>query len=74
MVTEAKQKVELTYKCDCCKQEFVSHRARAGEKLCETCIGLRRVLKSFTKHGLEPAEVIKRGAKMLGVKLARNGK
>lgn len=68
MAQEQKQKVELNYKCQCCKETFVSHRARNDEKLCATCIGLRRALKGFIKRGIEPSEVLKRGHKLLGVK------
>ena len=63
----ANGKVQLTYKCDCCHSEFVSHRARAGEKLCSDCIELRRALKGFLKHGLSEADVLKRGKKLLKV-------
>lgn len=61
-------KVELTYKCECCGRDFISHRARQGEKLCAECIGLRRSLKGFVKGGLTDAEVIKRGKTLLGVR------
>lgn len=60
-----KQKVELTYKCDCCGIKFLSHRARQGEKLCQNCVELRRALKGFLKRGLSEAEVLKRAKKML---------
>jgi len=63
-----RQKVVLQYKCDCCKEQFESHRARSGEKLCASCIGLRRALKGFLKAGLSSEELLKRGKKLLGVK------
>jgi len=61
----AGEKVSVTYKCECCGNEFVSHRARTGEKLCSNCIELRRALKGFLKRGLSEAEVLKRGKKLL---------
>ena len=65
---EPRVKVVLQYKCDCCEEQFESHRARSGEKLCVNCIGLRRALKGFLKAGLSSEEVLKRGRKLLGVK------
>ena len=60
-----KPKVTVNYNCDCCGREFVSHRARAGEKLCVDCIELRRDLKGFLKRGLSTNEVLKRARKLL---------
>ena len=58
-------KVAVTYKCQCCGKEFVSNRARSGEKLCVDCVELRRALKGFLKRGLVEAEVLKRSKKLL---------
>ena len=65
--TALKPKVEITYTCDCCGQQFISHRARQDEKLCQDCVELRRALKGFLKRGLSEDELIKRGQKLLGV-------
>ena len=67
MVGERKA-VVIDMKCDCCGKQFISNRARSGEKLCKDCVELRRALKGFLKRGLEAAEIMKRGRKMLGVK------
>lgn len=64
----AKTKVEITYECECCGKSFISGRARQGEKLCVDCIEIRRALKGFLKRGLNEAEILKRGRKLLGVK------
>ena len=68
------QQVKVSCKCGCCGEEFESHRARTGEKLCADCIGLRRALKGFLKRGLSSEEVLKRGKKLLGVKPAKRAK
>lgn len=73
MVQEAKQKVQVTYSCDCCGAKFISNRARQGEKLCVNCIELRRALKGFLKRGLSAAEVMKRGKKLIEAKPAEQG-
>ena len=68
------QQVKVSYKCGCCGEEFESHRARTGEKLCANCIELRRALKGFLKRGLSSEEVLKRGKKLLGVKPVKRAK
>jgi len=65
MTTEPKQVKVVDYKCDCCGKAFISHRNRAGEKLCQDCVELRRALKGFLKRGLSEAEILKRGKAML---------
>ena len=65
---EPRTKVLGTYKCSCCGKEFGSYVNKAGERLCKDCVELRRALKGFLKRGLQPAEVLKRGKKLLGVK------
>jgi len=60
--------VVIEMKCECCGTQFISNRARSGEKLCKDCVELRRALKGFLKRGLGAAEVLKRGRKMLGIK------
>jgi len=60
-------KVEISYECECCGATFTSRRARQGERLCADCVGLRRALKGFLKHGVEPSEVIRRSEVLLGV-------
>lgn len=61
------QKQQHTYKCDCCGKDFVSNRARQGEKLCVDCVELRRALKGFVKRGLTATTVINRAKKLLEV-------
>jgi len=63
----AEVKFMVTYKCECCDVEFVSHRTRTGEKLCADCIGLRRALKGFLRNGLDEATLLKRGRRLLVV-------
>lgn len=48
-------KVELTYKCEDCGKDFVSHRTRKGVLLCADCIGKRR------KEGKGPIQVANGG-------------
>ena len=55
----------VTYKCSSCGEDFESHRVRNGEKLCKTCIELRRSLKGFLKDGLTPEVLIERAQKLL---------
>jgi len=59
---------QVTYKCDCCKQEFVSGRERKGEKLCAECIGFRRFLKGLLKRGVSEEQVLRRAKKLVAAK------
>lgn len=61
------EKVAGTYKCNCCGKEFQSKVNKAGDRLCQDCVELRRALKGFLKRGLSEAEVMKRGRKLLGL-------
>lgn len=65
-VAEVKEKTLGTYKCGCCGTEFGSYVNKAGPRLCQNCVELRRALKGFLKRGLSAAEVMKRGKKLLG--------
>lgn len=59
---------QVTYKCECCGEDFTSGRARNGVKLCAKCIGFRRVLKAMLKGGLSEGVVLERAQKLLGMK------
>lgn len=63
---EQRQRVEITYKCDCCGSEFHSGRARHVERLCQDCIEIRRCLRPFIeKRGLTVGQVLTRAGKLL---------
>ena len=56
----------INYTCECCGQEFTSHRVRNAERLCEACIEIRRCLKSnIKKHSLSVGQVLARAGKLL---------
>jgi len=59
----------VTYTCQCCGNEFESHRVRNGEKLCAPCIELRRALKSFLKSGLTSGELLEKAEKLLSAEV-----
>jgi len=55
---------KVNYTCECCGQEFISHRVRNGEKLCADCIEIRRHLRPYVKK-LGVGQVLARAGKLL---------
>ena len=44
--------VNISYNCEFCTREFISHRQRKGTKLCKNCIELRRLIRRWAKEGV----------------------
>jgi hypothetical protein len=63
MVEDAKELVK--FDCAICGVEWTSKVKRAGERLCETCVELRRALNSFINRGLELETLKERTEKIL---------
>ena len=54
--------MEITYKCEICGNDFVSHRVRKGKKVCGTCAADLRKKGQGTgqlaKAGMAPAQPV----------------
>jgi len=46
---------EITYKCDLCGKDFISHRVRKGSKYCKACV------EDLRKKGQGPVQLVKAG-------------
>lgn len=49
---EQRQRVEITYQCEWCERQFISHRKRTGPKLYRNCIEIRRLIRKWAKDGV----------------------
>ena len=63
---EAVEEKGQTFNCGICNIEWHSKVKRAGMRLCEICVELRRALNGFTRRGLETEELRTRVEKILG--------
>ena len=43
---------EIWYTCEFCTRKFRSRKQRRGIKLCQNCIGLRRLIRGWVREGV----------------------
>ncbi len=43
---------EILHRCEFCTRKFRSGRERRGTKLCQNCIGLRRLIRAWVRDGV----------------------
>ena len=56
-------RVEISYKCDFCHREFISHKRRASPRLCKNCAEIARVVRKWAKDEEWPNEALEPGPK-----------